>query len=136
MHNINLSVSLGKIVLYIHVQLKNDYSVKAGDIRGPRNRRLVNGRNADPGEFPHQVSLQWGYLPHFTYRHFCGGSIINESWILTAAHCLASMDDFAGAADVFIVKAGKYNITATEDGEQMSFVDYYIKHENYTQGGL
>ncbi|XP_033229523.1 granzyme K-like [Belonocnema kinseyi] len=38
--------------------------------------------NANPGEFPYQVSLQ------YYHQHFCGGAIIKKEYILTAAHCL------------------------------------------------
>ena len=46
------------------------------------NNRIVGGRQAQKGQFPYQVTLQvFG-------EHFCGGSILNEKWILTAAHCV------------------------------------------------
>lgn len=44
--------------------------------------RIVGGRDAQRGQFPHQVSLR------NANGHFCGGSILNNNWILTAAHCL------------------------------------------------
>jgi len=46
--------------------------------------RIVGGQEASPHSFPWSVSLKvsWG-------THFCGGSIINERFILTAAHCVA-----------------------------------------------
>uniref|UniRef100_A0A672JV36 chymotrypsin n=1 Tax=Sinocyclocheilus grahami TaxID=75366 RepID=A0A672JV36_SINGR len=46
--------------------------------------RIVNGQNAISGSWPWQVSLQVTLPNSF---HFCGGSLINENWVLTAAHC-------------------------------------------------
>lgn len=36
-------------------------------------------------EFPWQVSLQWRYN-WYTY-HVCGGAVLDQNWIITAAHC-------------------------------------------------
>ncbi|KAJ8333794.1 hypothetical protein SKAU_G00411130 [Synaphobranchus kaupii] len=44
--------------------------------------RIVNGEEAVPHSWPWQVSLQ-----DFTGFHFCGGSLISEYWVVTAAHC-------------------------------------------------
>ncbi|XP_043937309.1 chymotrypsinogen A-like [Protopterus annectens] len=44
--------------------------------------RIVNGEEAVSGSWPWQVSLQ-----DWTGWHFCGGSLINEQWVVTAAHC-------------------------------------------------
>merc|ERR550519_2764844 len=42
---------------------------------------------AADGEFPWQVSLRT--IGAIGSTHFCGGSIIDKDWILTAAHCCA-----------------------------------------------
>uniref|UniRef100_F7D0J2 Chymotrypsin like n=1 Tax=Monodelphis domestica TaxID=13616 RepID=F7D0J2_MONDO len=49
------------------------------------NQKIVNGENAVSGSWPWQVSLQQqnGF-------HFCGGSLINQNWVVTAAHCNVS----------------------------------------------
>ena len=45
------------------------------------NTRIVNGETAIPHSWPWQVSLQSGG------DHFCGGSLINSRWVVSAAHC-------------------------------------------------
>ena len=49
----------------------------------PDDSKVVGGTVAHEGQFPYQISLRNRYN-----RHFCGGSILNHQWILTAAHCV------------------------------------------------
>ncbi|XP_040158372.1 brachyurin-like [Anopheles arabiensis] len=49
------------------------------------NRRIVNGQEARPGQFPYQVAL----LGQFNSGvGLCGASIITQRYVLTAAHCV------------------------------------------------
>jgi secreted trypsin-like serine protease len=70
---------------------------------------IIGGQEIDIDEAPWQVGLLRPAFPGDTQwdRQFCGGSIINETWIITAAHCVVDIADqpsqvsvFAGSADL------------------------------------
>ena len=50
--------------------------------------RIVGGKQARLHEFPWIVSLQKYLQSYQKVHHFCGGTIINQWFIITAAHCL------------------------------------------------
>ncbi|XP_024935806.1 uncharacterized protein LOC107274845 [Cephus cinctus] len=91
------------------------------------NTRITNGLDAFPGQFPHQVSLVWGWPPFLSMSHMCGGSILNSEWILTAAHCITGLPNF-GTTQII---AGKHDVTLTESTQQTSNIALRITHEDY-----
>jgi secreted trypsin-like serine protease len=84
----------------------------------PPDRRIVGGEKTDIKQHPWQVALQ------FKGTFFCGGSIIAQRWVLTAAHCFA----FSKSGGDWRAKAGATNYaTAGAWGE----VERVIVHEKY-----
>lgn len=84
---------------------KSDEKCKYYERTNPKKNRIVGGKDAYKGEFPHMAAL--GYPSNGIILWQCGGSIISEKFILTAAHCLV---DNKGVS-VELVKVGIVNIT-------------------------
>ena len=53
----------------------------------PFGSRIVGGEEAKPNSWPWQASLQ------YYGRHICGASLLNENWVLSAAHCVDQSSD-------------------------------------------
>lgn len=97
-------------LLLAEFNYKYDYSKFCG-IRRTFGRtdliRIVGGNSATKGEFPWLASLQ--YRTAYSFIHFCGGAIINEYWIITAAHCLNGVNE-----NGISVVAGEHNLYQNE----------------------
>lgn len=61
-------------------------SLECGRPRYTTRARIIGGRRSDRGAHPWQVML-WNKL---NGKHFCGGTLISDRWVVTAAHCVDS----------------------------------------------
>lgn len=53
--------------------------------------KIVGGQDAPLHKFPFIVSLRW--TNGTINKHYCGGSIINPEWIITAGHCVTMVPE-------------------------------------------
>ncbi|OXA58083.1 trypsin-1 [Folsomia candida] len=85
--------------------------------------RIVGGSNSAIGEFPWRVSLYSVKL-----GVFCGGTIISNNFVLTAAHCTNSVEP----GDTIYVNAGDYDLSSSTDTQnQLIPVDYVVQNTMY-----
>nr|XP_004663431.2 coagulation factor X [Jaculus jaculus] len=81
--------------------------------------RIVGGRDCADGECPWQA-----LLVNEENNGFCGGTILNRFFILTAAHCLLQ-------ARRFTVRVGDRNTEQEEGNEMVHEVEVIIKHNKF-----
>ena len=86
---------------------------------------IVGGREATPGEWPWQVAIV-DKGPNLYNGQFCGGSLINRDWVLTAAHCVDTED-----VDDIDVVAGIFNLKSPEVGYRRAAVTRIVLHPGW-----
>ncbi|XP_055913486.1 trypsin delta-like [Eupeodes corollae] len=87
--------------------------------------RIVNGKVASIMQYPFQVSLQ-------KYNsHYCGGSVLTENWILTAAHCLRDIIA-QNQIDILTIRAGSSNWLHSGVVKKAEFVSMHPLYEQHS----
>lgn len=92
-------------------------------------QNIIGGSVIDIRNVPWQVSLR-SLIGGATGIHFCGGSIISNRWVLTAAHCVSPPDGVTNPTWI-MVKAGATNQYASINQSQLIGASQIYVHPNY-----
>ncbi|XP_053687213.1 chymotrypsin-1-like [Sabethes cyaneus] len=84
---------------------------------------IINETDASIEDFPFVISLRKND------KHMCGGSILTENWILTAAHCFNKLN---GSVASVSVQVGRTNISREVDSS-VHKVDQLVVHPEYSK---
>ncbi|OCT71201.1 hypothetical protein XELAEV_18034179mg [Xenopus laevis] len=82
--------------------------------------KIIGGATCAKNSVPYIVSLNSGY-------HFCGGSLISNQWVVSAAHCYKASIQ---------VRLGEHNIALSEGTEQFISSSKVIRHSGYNSWTL
>ncbi|XP_071535391.1 trypsin-1-like [Panulirus ornatus] len=110
---------------------------------GEKNsNRIVNGVETEVNEWPWQAALMmrveqyrweyhwptgWNYVLEAVLEQICGGSLINDRYVLTAAHCTYGLEEHT-----LIVHLREHRLSDTKETELVNkSVSMIIQHEKY-----
>ncbi|CAH0718452.1 unnamed protein product, partial [Brenthis ino] len=107
--------------------------LSCGQRKVKHNQLITYGLEARAGDWPWHVAISSIY--NSTFRYICGGSLISETFVLTAAHCVTKvgvpvLPEYLG------ISLGKTNLIGANENPQEREVFKIIVHENFNHRKL
>lgn len=100
-------------------------------ILAQKQARIVGGSFVDPGTYPWFTMLVYKEFDNQIQRQYCGGTLISDQWVLTAAHCIDDLMRFNGG-----VRVGAFQPSYTQGDNGGQDVEYFdlqsiVTHPDY-----
>lgn len=92
---------------------------------------IIGGEEAAPGSWPWAAALISAAEPNAQAGQYCGGSLIDPEWVLTAAHCTFNWSGSPFQPSDIDVVLGRHQLSAN-DGKRIH-VSQIIRHAEYNQ---
>ncbi|XP_041982794.1 uncharacterized protein LOC121735881 isoform X2 [Aricia agestis] len=98
-------------------------------VSGGQFGKVVGGVDAKLGDFPWIALLGYTNKRDQSTRWRCGGSLITDKHVLTAAHCIQNHED-----ELYVVRLGELDLSRDDDGASPIdvLIKRQIKHEQYS----
>lgn len=100
-------------------------SVWAQTTDGP-TPRIIGGTATNPSDYPWAVALLRSNISDGFNAQFCGGTLIADRWILTAAHCV---DNFSSASEIEVA-IGISNLNEISNADRLAINTIFV-HPDY-----
>jgi trypsin len=98
------------------------------ELVGSEAQEIVGGTNASITTYPWQISFQTS-----SGSHFCGGSVLNANWILTAQHCVHETAAYTVTAPSTVrIAAGSSTLSGMSTSGQIRNITDILTYPGYT----
>lgn len=107
---------------------KNKYKHLRATEDNSFSKFVVNGEDVEPHEFSYMAAIGWLTWFDFSVKWNCGGSLITERFVLSAAHCMT----YNGLRPN-VIRLGDIELNSPHDDQfvQQFGVQNVIVHPNY-----
>lgn len=119
-----MNLSATELPLDRNVPAAEDFSSIVG------GTRVIGGGPAYPGQFPSVVALVRDGFSTLAGRQFCGGTVVANYWVMTAAHCLFDGNNRPFPASSIRVVEGITDLREETPDEEIIVTNVFV-HPGY-----